>query len=126
MSAEKENILQQKSFSFALEILNLCNDLSKIDSAPGFVQNLLQSGTEMGVFIEETKGRQSAKNFYSSIESAYKSAQKMNYWLELLAESKLVDSKKSEELLSENDALIRIMGKTLSTLRKKEKKKTAA
>ncbi len=120
--SEKENILQQKTFSFVLDIIQLCNDLSK-KAAPILVQSIFQSGTEIGAFIEETKGRQSSQNFYASIQAAYKSALKTNYWLELLAESKLIDQKKGEELLADNDALIRIMGKTLGTLRKKAKEK---
>ncbi|NJP03932.1 four helix bundle protein [Candidatus Gracilibacteria bacterium] len=122
--SEKENILQQKTFSFVLDIIQLCNELSK-KAAPVLVQSVFQSGTEIGAFIEETKGRQSAQHFYASIQAAYNSAQKTNYWLELLAESKLVEQKKGEELLADNDALIRIMGKTLSTLRKKAKEKAA-
>ena len=125
MTEEKPNILQQKSFAFALDIIQLCKELSKKET-PELVRNVFHSGTAIGAFIEDTKSMQSSQNFYKSIESAYKSSQKLNYWLEILAESKIVEQKKGEELLSENDSLIRIMGKTLSTLRKKAKEKAEA
>lgn len=59
----KENIIQQKSFFFAIRIVNVYKYL--ISEKKEFVlsKQLLRSGTSIGANVEESIGGQSDKDF---------------------------------------------------------------
>ena len=79
----KENIIQQKSYLFAIKIIELYKHL--IGTKKEFVlsRQLLRSGTSIGANIEEALGGQSKKDFISKISIAYKEARETKYWLSL-------------------------------------------
>lgn len=79
----KENIIQQKSFEFALLIIEL---YKKLTNSKEFIisKQLLRSGTSIGANIEESIGAQSRNDFISKISISYKEARETEYWLKLL------------------------------------------
>lgn len=68
----KENIIRDKSFEFALNIIETYKSL--ITEKKEFVlsKQLLRSGTSVGANVEEAIGAQSRKDFLSKISIAYK------------------------------------------------------
>jgi len=72
---KSENIIQQKTFAFAIRIVNVYKHLLS--------KQLLRSGTSIGANIEESIGGQSNKDFLSKISIAYKEARETVYWLKL-------------------------------------------
>lgn len=79
----KDNIIQQKSFDFALLIINL---YKKLLERKEFVlsKQILRSGTSIGANVEESIGAQSRADFLSKLSIAYKEARETEYWLKLL------------------------------------------
>ena len=85
----KENIIQQKSFDFALLVIELYKKLIKRNE---FVlsKQILRSGTSIGANIEESIGAQSKNDFISKISISYKEARETEYWLKLLLGGKYI------------------------------------
>ncbi len=113
------NILRDKSYVLALEIIKTYRNLSVNKKEYVLSKQLLRSGTSIGANIEESIGGQSEKDFYSKLSIAYKEARESNYWIRLLRDSNLLDKNESELLINRCDEIIRIIGKIQSTLRQK-------
>ncbi len=86
----KESIIKNKSFDFALEIIEIFKELKEQKE---FVlsRQLLRSGTSIGSNVKEALSGQSTADFLAKMYIALKEAQETEYWLELLMQSKLVD-----------------------------------
>jgi len=103
----KENIIEKKSFDFALKIIEL---YKKLISQNEYVlsKQLLRSGTSIGANVSEATAAQSKKEFITKMSVASKEARETKYWLSLLSESKLVNIN-LENYLSEINELIKIL-----------------
>jgi four helix bundle protein len=112
-----ESIIGQKSFQFALEIIDL---YSRLQQQREYVlsKQLLRSGTSIGANVEEASGGQSTKDFLAKMYIAYKEARETKYWLRLMQKSQLVTIDVTNEL--ENaDEIIRILSSILKTTEEK-------
>lgn len=65
----KENIIQIKSFQFAIEIVNIFKYLSQEKREYVLSNQLLRSGTSIGANISEAGYGQSAKDFVSKLKN---------------------------------------------------------
>jgi four helix bundle protein len=86
---QKQNIIQTKTFAFALKIVELCKSLQKSQEYMASKQ-LFRSGTSIGANVEEALAAQSRKDFVSKMSIALKEARETHYWLRLFQESQLV------------------------------------
>lgn len=84
---KKGNIIQEKSYDFAVRIVNLYKHLSQEKKEFVLSKQLLRSGTSIGANIEETIGGQSRKDFYAKLTIAYKEARETHYWIRLLKDT---------------------------------------
>jgi four helix bundle protein len=80
----KENIIQKKTFDFAIRIINVYKYLKQNKSETVISKQLLRSGTSIGANIEEAIGGQSKNDFSSKLSVAYKEARESNYWIKIL------------------------------------------
>lgn len=87
MSKEK-SIIQQKSFTFSLEIISLYKQLISQNEYV-LSKQMLRSGTSIGANIEEASAAQSKKDFIAKMSISSKEARETLYWLRLLNESKI-------------------------------------
>jgi len=110
---DKDNIVLNKSFDFALEIIELYRILK---SKNEFVisKQLLRSGTSIGANVEEATAAQSKKDFTTKMSIASKEARETRYWLRLLNKSKLVEYD-YKNYLNKIDELIRIITAIVKT-----------
>ncbi|MBS4042333.1 MAG: four helix bundle protein [Chitinophagaceae bacterium] len=113
----KENIIQQKSFHFAIRVVNIYKYL--ISEKKEFVlsKQLLRSGTSIGANVEESIGGQSDKDFLSNISISYKEARETVYWLKLLQATDYLSEQEAESLLFEAEDICKILGKIQITLK---------
>lgn len=86
----KDNIILNKSFEFALAIIDLYKDLITKNEYV-ISKQLLKSATSIGANVEEATAAQSKKEFVSKMSIASKEARETRYWLRLLDRSKLVN-----------------------------------
>ena len=118
---KKDNLIQDKSYAFALAIIELFKDLK---SQREFIisKQVLRSGTAIGALVEEAIGAESAKDFIHKLAIAYKEARETKYWLRLLKDSEMLDKPKADNLLELNEELLRIIGKIQLTSKANLKK----
>lgn len=110
---EKENLIQKKSFDFALSIIKLYKVLTK-NNEWVISKQLLRSATSIGANVEEAIAGQSRKDFVHKMSIASKEARETRYWLKLLNQSKLVEVD-CTPYLSEIDQIISILIKIVKT-----------
>ncbi len=110
---DKDNVVLNKSFDFALEIIDLYKILKGKNE---FVisKQLLRSGTSIGANIEEATAAQTKKDFTTKMTLASKEARETRYWLRLLIKSKLIDYD-YKNYLNKIDELIRIITAIVKT-----------
>lgn len=84
---KKDNIVQIKSYDFALRIVKLYPLLSQREKEYVLSKQLLRSATSIGANIEEAIGGQSKRDFYAKLTIAYKEARETKYWLRLLSDA---------------------------------------
>lgn len=115
-----ENILQEKSYKFALRIVKLSQYLN--DEKREFVlsKKILDSGTSIGVLIEEARQGVDRADFLQRLSIANKEAFKTNFWLRLLRDSKFLSDKQAESLLEDCEELQKMLIASLKTVRKSE------
>lgn len=82
----KENVIKNKSFDFALRIVNLNKFLQEKKE---FVlsKQVLRSGTSVGAMVRESEHAESKADFIHKMAIAQKEANETMYWLELLHQS---------------------------------------
>ena len=85
----KDNIIKNKSFAFALEIIALYKLL--FDNKEFILsKQLLRSGTSIGANVNEALAAESRADFVHKMSIASKEARETLYWLELLNTSQIV------------------------------------
>ena len=85
-----QNIIQKKSFDFALEIVRIAKYLEKERKEFVLSRQLLRSGTAIGALVREAEHAESKKDFIHKMSIALKEANETRYWLDLLRESNLM------------------------------------
>ena len=115
----KENIVQQKSFQFAIRIINLYKYLINEKKEYILSKQLLRSGTSIGANIEESIGGQSEKDFLSKLSISYKEARETIYWLKLLKETEYITNIEFESIHNEAEEICKILAKIIITLKGK-------
>lgn len=116
---KKENIIQVKSYAFAIRVINLYRFLT--DEKKEFVlsKQLLRSGTSIGANVEEGIGGQSEKDFYSKLNISYKEARETHYWLRLLRDTEYLSEKQTVSMINDCDELLKIIGSIIKTMKAK-------
>jgi len=112
-----DNVVQQKSFAFAIRIVNVYKYL--ISERKEFVlsKQLLRSGTSIGANIEESIGGQSGKDFLSKLGISYKETRETIYWLKLLQATDYLSKQESQSLLNDANEICKILSKIQITFK---------
>jgi len=118
----KENVIQTKSFAFAIRIVNAYKYLQLEKREFVLSKQMLRSGTSIGANVEEAIGGQSEADFMSKLSIAYKEARETSYWLKLLQETKYIEPAEAKKYLELCDELQRIIGSSIKTIKAKKKK----
>ena len=103
----KENIIEKKSFEFALKVIELYRNLISQNEYV-LSKQLLKSGTSIGANVVESSAAQTKKDFITKMSIASKEARETKYWLNLLSQSKLVKINLND-YLSDIDEIIKIL-----------------
>lgn len=110
-----DNIVQLKSFAFAIRIVNLYKYLISEKKEYVLSRQLLRSGTSIGANIEEAIGGQSNLDFISKINISYKEARETIYWIKLLEAIVYLSDQEASDLLNDAEELCKILAKILIT-----------
>ena len=116
-----ENVIQEKSFEFAVRIVKLYQYLCEEKKEFVLSKQLVRCGTSIGANVEEAIGSQSEKDFLSKIGISYKEARETIYWIRLLSATGYLDDRQSQSMLADAEELRKILGAIQLTLKKKLK-----
>ena len=114
-----ENLIQSKSYEFALRIIKLYRFLTEKKKEFVLSKQILKSGTSIRANVEEACGAQSRRDFINKIAIAYKEARETHYWLRLLRDSKFITEKQSSLILKDVEELIKILASIQITTKSK-------
>ncbi len=114
---KKDNVIQTKSYNFAVRMVKLYKHLSQEKKEFVLSKQLLRSGTSIGANIEEAIGGQSRKDFFAKLTIAYKEARESHYWIRLLKDTDFLSDKESESLLKDIEEILKIIGSIQKTIR---------
>ena len=109
-----KSIAKDKSYQFALEIVKFCSHLRN-DKHFEIAHQLLRAGTSIGANVEEALAGQSKKDFYAKMCIASKEAREANYWLRLIRDAELFDSKIVGSFLINSEELVKILTSIVKT-----------
>ncbi len=104
-----ENIIENKSFKFAVRIVNLYKYLTADKKEFILSKQLLRSGTSIGANVAEGQKAQSKPDFYTKMSIALKEANETFYWLRLLKETDFLTVKEFEDMSADADEIISIL-----------------
>ena len=88
-----ESPLKVKSKTFALEIIQICNEIKKAKRETVLTNQLLRSGTSIGANIHEAFYAHGRADFIAKLQIALKECAESEYWLELLIEGDYTEDK---------------------------------
>ena len=114
------NILQEKSYNFALRIVKLSEYLHNEKHEYVLSRKLLDSGTNIGLLIEEGKQGENRTDFIQKYSVANKEAFKSHFLLRLLRDSTYTTDPQAESLLLDCGELQGLLITSLRTARKSE------
>lgn len=113
MRNDRENIIVNKTFDFALEIIDFAENLYESKKFP-LANQIFKSGTSIGANVREAQNAESKADFIHKLKIAAKEADETEYWLLLCLKSPHLKSP-DEKLLSELKEIILILSKIVST-----------
>jgi four helix bundle protein len=114
---KKDNVVQIKSYAFAVRIVNVYKYLSEEKKEYLLSKQLLRCGTSIGANIEEAIGGQTETDFFAKLTISYKEARETHYWIRLLKDTSYLSNEEAQSLLIEIEELLRIIGSIQKTLR---------
>lgn len=117
----KENILKEKSFHFAVRIVNLYKFLKKEHNEYILSQQLIRSGTSIGAIIREAEHAESTKDFIHKLSIGLKEANESKYWLDLLIATDFITKKMYDSLNKDCEELLKMLTASVITSKRRLK-----
>lgn len=112
-----KDVLQEKSFNFALRITKLSEYLNSDKHEFVISRKILDSGLNIGLLIEEGKQGENRDDFLQKYSIANKEAFKTNFLLRILRDSGQLSDAQAESLLNDCVELQKMLISTLKTVR---------
>ena len=104
-----ENVVEEKSFQFAVRIVKLCRYLREEKREHVISRQLLRAGTSIGANIAEAQQAQSKADFVSKMNIALKESVETRYWLRLLHATEHLSRTEFESILSDGTEVEKLL-----------------
>ncbi len=113
----KDSILREKSYGFALRVINLYKFAADEKKEYVLSKQILRSGTSIGANIEEAGHAQSKMDFVHKLSIAQKEAAETHYWLRLLRDSEYLTAKQAESLINDCEEIQKMLTASIKTVK---------
>ena len=110
-----ERVIQQKSFRFAVRIINLCKYLQNEKKEYMLYKQLFRCGTSIGANVAESQQAQSRADFISKLNIALKESYETDYWLNLLFETDYITEDAFQSIISDCREIERLLISIIKT-----------
>jgi len=114
------NDLKLRTKAFALRVIRMYMTLAKHGLGRVLGEQVLRSGTSVGVQYREAHRARSTAEFISKMECVIQELDETVYWLELLVEGNVVSAGKMQALLTEAEELIAIFVTSVRTAKRRQ------
>ena len=104
-----EKAIQEKSFQFAVRIVNLCKYLQKEHKEFILYKQLFRCGTSIGANVAESQQAQSRADFISKLSIALKESYETDYWLRLLYETNYLAQDAFQSIIADCQELEKLL-----------------
>ncbi len=104
-----DNIIETKTFDFAIRIVNLYKYLTATKKELILSKQLLRCGTSIGANVAEAERAQSKADFYAKMSIALKEANETYYWLRLLYQTEYLYQKQFDSIENNIKEIIAIL-----------------
>ena len=111
----KNNIVADKSKSFAIRIIRLYKYLQNDKREYYFSKQLVRSGTSIGANIREAIISFSNADFVYKMNTALKEAFETEYWLELLHETEYISDTEYNSIYKDCNEIARLLTAIVKT-----------
>ena len=112
-----ERNIQNKSFHFAIRIVNLCKLLRNDRHEYVLSKQLLRSGTSIGANIAEAQQAQSRPDFLNKLNISLKETTETIYWLRLLEATDYLTKSEFESIIFDCIELEKILTASVKAIR---------
>ncbi len=105
----ENNVIANKSRTFAIRIINLYKYLCAEKHEYILSKQLLRAGTSIGANIKEAIQAQSRNDFISKMNISLKEASETEYWLDLLYETSYISEKEFKSIAADCNGINKIL-----------------
>lgn len=112
---KKPNVVLDKSFDFAVRVVNLYKFLSGEKKEYVLSKQVLRSGTAIGALVREAQQAESGPDFVHKLSIALKEANETEYWLLLLTKTGYISDQQSTSILSDCHELLKLLTSIIKT-----------
>lgn len=116
MRSDKENIIVDLTFDFALEVIKF-SELLRSQNRFEISSQIFRSGTSIGANIREAQNAESRADFIHKFKVSAKEADEIQYWLMLCEKSEFLPTP-DKELHIKIETIIKIISKIVSSTKK--------
>ncbi|MDR5591973.1 four helix bundle protein [Christiangramia sp. SM2212] len=113
------NVLKDKSYSFALLVVQRYKSIVSEKKEFVISKQILRSGTAIGALIREAEFAESKKDFIHKMSIALKEANENIYWLDLLRDSEFIETKVHADLYQNCKELVAMLVSSIKTAKSK-------
>ncbi len=103
------NVVANKSYAFAIRIVNLYKYLSEDKKEFVLSKQILRSGTAIGALIKEAEHAQSKADFLNKMNIALKEANETEYWLMLMRDTGYIDERVFQSIQEDCSEILKLL-----------------
>jgi four helix bundle protein len=111
----KKSVLKEKSFGFAVRIVNLYRHLCEEKKEFVLSKQVLRSGTSVGAMVHEAEHSESKADFIHKMAIAQKEINETIYWLELMCKTEYLSIKEFDSINNDAVELIKMLTSSIKT-----------
>ena len=111
-----------KAKDFAVEIINMCNNIKEAKRESVLTNQLMRSGTSIGANIHESKYAHGTADFISKMQISLKECYESEYWLELLNRTGYIDDEKYKKILNDCGQIRKMLISSINTVKENSQK----
>ncbi|WP_104735476.1 four helix bundle protein [Hanstruepera ponticola] len=111
----KPNVIKDKSFDFAVDIVDLYKELANNRKEFVMSRQLLKSGTSIGANVREAEFAQSKPDFTNKMSISLKEANETDYWLDLLYATDFINKEEFEKFKPKSQEMLRLLVSIVKT-----------
>ena len=104
-----DNVIENKTFDFAVRIVNLYKHLNSEKNEFVLSKQLLRSGTSIGANVSEAIRGQSKSDFIAKMSISLKEANETLYWIKLLYKTNYLTEVQFTSLEKDTTEIIKLL-----------------